>query len=76
MKTIAVDKTTWKKLKRLREKIGARSYDEVIKRLIELWNLTELDKIVSEVTFPDDKVRNFALFINDRKRVTKNYHGE
>jgi len=76
MKTIAVNEITWRKLKRLRDKIGARSYDEVIKRLIELWNLTELDKIVSEITFPEDKVRNFALFINDRKKIPRNYHGE
>lgn len=71
IKTIAVDEVTWKKLKKLRESIGARSYDEVIKKLIEIWNLTKLEEVVSEITFPERKAREIALFINDRKKAIK-----
>ncbi len=68
MKTIAVDEATWRKLKSLRDKLHAKSYDEVIRKLIEAWHLTEMSKLVSETTFSDDVRDRLMTYIVDRKR--------
>lgn len=70
MKTIAVDEQTWNKLKMLREKLKARSYDEVIQMLIEAWKNTELDRVISETQVPDDMLDDIeSLLSRKRKRM-------
>ncbi len=56
MKTIAVDESTWNKLRMIREKLQAKSYDEVIQVLIEAWKNTELDKALRDTRIPSDLV--------------------
>ncbi|MCE4602542.1 MAG: hypothetical protein F7B18_05090 [Desulfurococcales archaeon] len=69
MKTIAVDEQTWNKLRMLREKLKARSYDEVIQLLIETWKNTELDKVLSETQVPDDVVDDIDSLLSRKRRM-------
>ncbi|MEB3862274.1 MAG: hypothetical protein GSR84_08670 [Desulfurococcales archaeon] len=69
MKTIAVDEQTWNKLRMLREKLKARSYDEVIQMLIETWKNTELDKVLSETQVPDDVVDDMESLLTRKRRM-------
>lgn len=69
MKTIAVDEQTWNKLRMLREKLKARSYDEVIQLLIETWKNTELDKVLSETQVPDDVVDDMESLLSRKRRM-------
>lgn len=61
MKTVAVSEETWRKLKELKEKIKASSFDDVINALIEAWHLTSLREEVSKVdmTVSFHEVREF-----------------
>lgn len=67
MKTIAVDEETWRRLRRLRDKFGAKSYDEVIDKLIELWHKQELAKSIEELIHPDEKSNRFLTYVFDKK---------
>ncbi len=55
MKTIAVDEETWEAIKQLKAKLDARSYTEVLKKLIEVWHSVELDMKAEKVSIEDDK---------------------
>ncbi|MBP1911625.1 hypothetical protein [Thermococcus stetteri] len=66
MKTIAVDENTWKKIKLLKDKLDARSYDEVLQKLIETWHLVELDKKVEDVIVDDDEAEMLLRVIKER----------
>ncbi|MEM2614102.1 MAG: hypothetical protein QXO15_07760 [Nitrososphaerota archaeon] len=67
MKTIAVDEETWKRLRKLRDKFGAKSYDEVIDKLIELWHKQELTEGVEELLYPDEKSNRFLNYVFNKK---------
>ncbi|ASJ07084.1 hypothetical protein [Thermococcus pacificus] len=62
MKTIAVDEETWNAIKKLKAKLDARSYDEVLKILIETWHSTNLDKKLREISL-DEEESELALEI-------------
>ncbi|MDV3103627.1 hypothetical protein [Thermococcus waiotapuensis] len=55
MKTIAVDEETWNAIKKLKAKLDARSYDEVLKILIETWHSTNLDKKLKEISLDEEE---------------------
>ncbi|HII60924.1 hypothetical protein [Pyrococcus horikoshii] len=67
MKTIAVDETTWKKIKMLKDKMEARSYDEVLQKLIETWHLVELDKKVDKVMVNDEEMKILMSILKKKK---------
>lgn len=69
MKTIAVDETTWKKIKMLKDKMEARSYDEVLQKLIETWHLVELDKKVDKVMVNDEEMKILMSILKKRRGV-------
>lgn len=68
MKTIAVDEETWNKLRILREKLKAKSYDEVIQLLIEVWKNTEVDRALSSLQIPDDIAEDLISLIDSSKK--------
>ena len=67
MKTIAVDESTWKKIKMLKSRMDAKSYDEVLQRLIEVWHLVELDKKVEDVVFGDEEAETLESILKKKK---------
>jgi len=67
MKTIAVDESTWKKIKMLKDKLDARSYDEVLQKLIETWHLVELDKKVDSVVVDDEEAEILLGLLKKKK---------
>ncbi|ASA78501.1 MULTISPECIES: hypothetical protein [Thermococcus] len=67
MKTIAVDESTWKKIKLLKDKLDARSYDEVLQKLIETWHLVELDKKVDNVIMDDEEAEMLINLLEKKK---------
>ncbi|ASJ09172.1 hypothetical protein A3L11_07990 [Thermococcus siculi] len=67
MKTIAVDESTWKKIKMLKDKLDARSYDEVLQKLIETWHLVELDKKVDNVIMDDEEAEMLINLLEKKK---------
>ncbi|ASJ05577.1 MULTISPECIES: hypothetical protein [Thermococcus] len=67
MKTIAVDESTWKKIKLLKDKLDARSYDEVLQKLIETWHLVELDKKVDNVIMDDEEADMLINLLEKKK---------
>jgi len=67
MKTIAVDETTWKKIKMLKDKLEARSYDEVLQKLIETWHLVELDKKVDNVIMDEEEAETLISILEKKK---------
>ncbi|WP_457753147.1 DUF7557 family protein [Thermococcus sp.] len=71
MKTIAVDEETWKRIKTLKDKFEARSYDEVIKKLIETWHLLELDKKVDNVILSEEEAEMMLTLLADKKEIKK-----
>jgi len=71
MKTIAVDEITWKKLKKLREKLGVRSYDEIIDKLIEAWQKQELNQSIVDLIQPSEKSSDLISYILDRKAMKR-----
>jgi len=68
LKTIAVDEETWNKLRILREKLKAKSYDEVIQLLIEVWKNTEVDRALSSLQIPDDIAEDLISLIDSSKK--------
>ncbi|WP_297477661.1 hypothetical protein [Thermococcus sp.] len=67
MKTIAVDESTWKKIKMLKDKLEARSYDEVLQKLIETWHIVELDKKVDNVVVDDEEAEILLGLLKKKK---------
>ncbi|NJE31127.1 hypothetical protein E3E38_08740 [Thermococcus sp. 18S1] len=67
MKTIAVDESTWRKIKLLKDKLEARSYDEVLQKLIETWHLVELDKKVDNVIMDDEEAEMLINLLEKKK---------
>ncbi|QDA31482.1 hypothetical protein FH039_07560 [Thermococcus indicus] len=67
MKTIAVDESTWRKIKQLKDKLEARSYDEVLQRLIETWHLVELDKKVDKVIMNEEEAELLINLLEKKK---------
>jgi len=49
LKTIAIDEKTWRKLKEIREKLGAQSYNELINILIEEWRIKKIKENVESI---------------------------
>jgi predicted CopG family antitoxin len=68
VKTIAVDETTWKKIKMLKDKLDARSYDEVLQKLIETWHLVELDKKVENIVVDEDEEEILLKVLEERDK--------
>lgn len=68
MKTIAVDESTWKKIKLLKDKLDARSYDEVLQRLIETWHLVELDRKVEDIIVDDEEAELLLRVLKERDK--------
>ena len=70
MKTIAIDEKTWKKLKEIREKIGAQSYNELINILIEKWHVTKIKENVDmlNIDIPSDMVNNYINRIKSQRK--------
>jgi len=68
MKTIAVDESTWKKIKLLKDKLDARSYDEVLQKLIETWHLVELDRKVEDIVVDDDEAEVLLRVLKERDK--------
>ncbi|NJE10270.1 hypothetical protein [Thermococcus sp. MAR1] len=67
MKTIAVDESTWRKIKLLKDKLDARSYDEVLQKLIETWHLVELDKKVDNVIVDEEEAEVLINLLEKKK---------
>ena len=67
MKTIAVDEETWEAIKKLKSRLEARSYTEVLKRLIEAWHLMELDKKAENVVLDDEDVDMVISILRNKK---------
>ncbi|WP_457751004.1 hypothetical protein [Thermococcus sp.] len=68
MKTIAVDESTWKKIKLLKDKLDARSYDEVLQKLIETWHLVELDRKVEDIVVDDEEAEVLLRVLKERDK--------
>ncbi len=66
MKTIAVDESTWKKIRLLKDKLDARSYDEVLQKLIETWHLVELDRKVEDIVVDDEEAEVLLRVLKER----------
>ncbi len=67
MKTIAVDESTWNKLRVLREKLQVRSYDELIQLLIDNWKNSALDKVLEDLEVPDDIVHQMEKIVKTKE---------
>ncbi|WP_297549527.1 hypothetical protein [Thermococcus sp.] len=65
MKTIAVDEETWKAIKQLKAKLDAKSYTEVLKKLIEVWHSVELDLKAEKIVVDDDKADMIISLLED-----------
>ncbi len=71
MKTIAVDEETWEAIKQLKTKLDAKSYTEVLKKLIEVWHSVELDTKAEKVVIEDEDA-DFVISILKNKKKGKN----
>jgi predicted CopG family antitoxin len=69
MKTIAVDEETWKSIKELKEKLDARSYDEVLRKLIQVWHLTALEEKVEKATVDEEEAEMALSVLKQKKKV-------
>ncbi|WP_461864512.1 hypothetical protein [Thermococcus sp.] len=68
MKTIAVDEETWEAIKQLKTKLEAKSYTEVLKKLIEVWHSVELDTKAEKVVIEDEDADFVLSILKDKKR--------
>ncbi|ASJ15574.1 hypothetical protein A3L04_00025 [Thermococcus chitonophagus] len=68
MKTIAVDEETWEAIKKLKAKLDAKSYSEVLKKLIEVWHLVELDMKAEKVALDEDEADLVLSILKDREK--------
>ncbi|WP_297512920.1 hypothetical protein [Thermococcus sp.] len=73
MKTIAVDEDTWEAIKKLKVRLEARSYDEVLKKLIQAWHRVELDMKAESVSIDDEEAE---LILNIIKNMKKGGQGD
>jgi len=55
MKTIAVDEETWEAIKKLKARLDAKSYDEVLKKLIQAWHTLELETKAESISLDDEE---------------------
>ncbi|MGB9709563.1 MAG: hypothetical protein ACP5II_06805 [Infirmifilum sp.] len=72
MKTIAVDETTWKKLKELKDRLGLQSYNDLIATLVEEWKLAKIKEQVNELEFdidPKDAISFFKSRQSSQRRT-------
>ncbi|MFA4661407.1 hypothetical protein [Pyrococcus kukulkanii] len=72
MKTIAVDEETWEAIKKLKAKLDAKSYSEVLKKLITVWHLVELDMKAEKVTLDEDEADLVLSILKDREKYYSN----
>lgn len=75
MKTVALSEESWRKLKELKEKMGFRSFNELIEMLIETWHLTSLKEELSRVELSFD-FEDAKKFINDARKAPKKSFSE
>ncbi len=68
MKTIAVDEDTWEAIKKLKVRLEARSYDEVLKKLIQAWHRVELDMKAESVSIDDEEAELMLNLIKNMKK--------
>ncbi len=68
MKTIAVDEETWEAIKRLKTKLDAKSYTEVLKKLIEVWHSVELDTKAEKVVIEDEDADFVISILKNKKK--------
>jgi predicted CopG family antitoxin len=72
VKTIAVDETTWKKLKELKDRLGLQSYNDLIATLVEEWKLAKIKEQVNELEFdidPKDAISFFKSRQSSQRRT-------
>ena len=69
MKTIAVDEDTWEAIKKLKVRLEARSYDEVLKKLIQAWHRVELDMKAESVSIDDEEAELMLNIIKNMKKM-------
>ncbi|ACS89389.1 hypothetical protein [Thermococcus sibiricus] len=55
MKTIAVDEETWNTIKKLKAKLDAKSYDQVLRILLETWHTANLGKKIEKISLDDEE---------------------
>ena len=67
MKTIAVDESTWNKLRVLREKLQVKSYDELIQLLIDTWKNNALDQVLDSLEVPDELIPQMEKMIRKKE---------
>jgi len=67
MKTIAVDEETWKAIKQIKDRLDARSYGEVLRKLIEVWHSVELDTKTEKMVVDDDDAELVLSILKDRE---------
>lgn len=74
MKTVAVSKETWQKLKELKERMGFRSFNELIETLIENWHLTSLKEELSRanISVDYDEAKGFVEALKHRTTRSQN----
>jgi len=69
MKTIAVDEDTWEAIKKLKVRLEAKSYDEVLKKLIQAWHRVELDMKAESVSIDDEEAELMLNIIKNMKKM-------
>jgi len=67
MKTIAVDEETWKAIKQIKDRLDAKSYSEVLRKLIEVWNSVELDAKTEKMLVDDDAAELVLSILKNRR---------
>ncbi|MEM0376398.1 MAG: ribbon-helix-helix protein, CopG family [Thermofilum sp.] len=75
MKTVALSEESWRKLKELKEKMGFRSFNELIEMLIETWHLSSLKEELSRMELSFD-FEDAKKFITDARRPVKKSSAE
>ncbi|AAL81331.1 hypothetical protein PFDSM3638_06040 [Pyrococcus furiosus DSM 3638] len=71
MKTIAVDEETWEAIKKLKARLDAKSYDEVLKKLIQAWHTLELETKAESISLEDDEAELVLSVIRDRSKLVE-----
>lgn len=73
MKTIALDEETWRKLKELKERLDMKSFDDVINKLLENWNLSVIRETAEKVSVPADTDEIVSFFSQVRGGKREEY---
>ncbi|HII61363.1 hypothetical protein [Pyrococcus horikoshii] len=71
MKTIAVDEETWEAIKKLKARLDAKSYDEVLKKLIQAWHTLELETKAESISLDDEEAELVLSVIKERGRFVQ-----